>query len=493
MKVVFNTSASIGRRGRGRAASGRPPSAACSSRPPSPRRLPEVSSIEQGALWRETGDALLAAGEVREARRWIERSAELFDAACEPTGRASATVAAARCGVWAGSFGDHIDLRPVAAIAADEDLPASVRAEAQLVASELAWMSGDAAGSLRWSAQAVDRATAIDEPALAAEALVSSATGHWLQLGLVDALDDLDRAAELADAAGSDGATALVAGRRALTCWWLGRVDDAVDAAERGLAAADRANLPLERALPLAAPAAIAAMRGDREASIRATAEADLLCSLSGDHWAAAFIYPTAAANAVWQGDLDEAEAHLARWDESLDGVDHGRRHLVHVMIDATRRYLAVVGGDRSQADVVHLDGADADRRQRRRRQRRLGHVLRPDGRGRRSARAARRGGRRPPVPRRCAAPRPADHERLAGPPAPGRGRRRPARRRRERCVVRARERAGLRRRARARGRAGAGPPGAGPLPGGRRSRGRTRARRRPSTTPPPRWPGPDR
>jgi hypothetical protein len=70
----------------------------------------------------------------------------------------------------------------------------------------------------------------------------------------------------------------------------------------------------LERALPLAAPAAIGAMRGDRDASIRATAEADLLCSLSGDHWAAAFIYPSAAANAVWQGDLDEAEAHLARW-----------------------------------------------------------------------------------------------------------------------------------------------------------------------------------
>jgi tetratricopeptide (TPR) repeat protein len=349
VKLVFSTSVAIGRAAAARgqwstAVRGLQLAATVA------RRLPEVSSVAQGALWRETGDALLAAGEVREARRWIERAAELFDAASEPTGRASATVAAARCGVWAGSFGDHIDLRPVAAIATDDTLPPSVRAEAQLVASELAWMSGDAAGSLTWSGQAVDRATAIDEPGLAAEALVSSATGHWLQLGLEDALGDLDRAAALADAASSDGATALVAGRRALTCWWLGRVDDASEAAERGLAAADRANLPLERALPLAASAAIAAMRGDRDAAIRGTAEADLLCSLSGDHWAAAFIYPSAAANAVWQGDLDEAEAHLARWDESLDGVDHGRRHLVHVMIDTTRRYLAVVGGDRSQA-----------------------------------------------------------------------------------------------------------------------------------------------
>jgi tetratricopeptide (TPR) repeat protein len=349
VKVVFTTSAAIGRaaaeRGQWSTAVRGLQLAATVA-----RRLPEVSSVEQGALWRETGDALLAAGEVREARRWIERAAELFDAASEPSGRASATVAAARCGVWTGSFGDHIDLQPVADIAADTDLPALVRAEAELVASELAWMSGDAPGSLTWSSAAVVRASAEDEPALAAEALVSSATGHWLQLRLEDALDDLDRALELAEAAGSDGAMALVVGRRALTCWWLGRVDEAVEAAERGLAAAARANLPLERALPLAAPAAIAAMRGDGEASIRATAEADLLCSVSGDHWAAAFIYPTAAANAVWQGDLDEAEAHLARWDESLDGVDHGRRHLVHVMIETTRRYLAVIGGDRSQA-----------------------------------------------------------------------------------------------------------------------------------------------
>jgi hypothetical protein len=281
----------------------------------------------------------------------MERSAELFDAAGERVGRASSVVAGVRCAVWAGAFGDQLDLDPLIEIARDGALPAEVRAEAQLVASEVAWMTGDAQSSLAWSASAADLAKSIGDHAMGAESLVSRATGHWLELDLHAALADLDRAVPWAEQAPVGSTLALVQGRRALTTFWLGDVGAAAEAISIGLEAAARANTPLERTLPLAARAALAAMQGDHATAMRATAESDLLCSLSGDYWAAAFTFPTAAASSCWHDDLDGARAQLDRWEATLDGTGSDSRRLLRLMIEVNRRYLAALAGDGGQRD----------------------------------------------------------------------------------------------------------------------------------------------
>lgn len=313
------------------------------------RRLPETSTEDLAELWGDMGDALLAAGEVHEARLWMERSAEQFDHAGHREGWASSTIAGLRSAVWAGAFGDHLDLEPLRTIASDESLPAQLRGEAKLVASELAWMTGDVDESLRWSTGAYESARALASASLCAEALVSRATGRWLQLDLVRAAADLDEAARWADDTPTAAGVALVEGRRALTAWWLGRPAEAQAAAARGLAAAAAGGTRLERALPLAARAAVAALAGEHRSVLEATDEAELIGHVSGDEWAAAFTFPTAAASAAWQGDFDGARAQLDRWRKTLDGVGAESRHTARFMVDTTRRFISVLAGDREQ------------------------------------------------------------------------------------------------------------------------------------------------
>jgi hypothetical protein len=313
------------------------------------RRLRDVDTPELAALWRDMGDALLAAGDVHEARLWMERSAEQFDLAGQREGWASSTIAALRCAVWAGAFGDQLDLDPIGRIAGEETLPPELRCEAQLVSSELAWMTGDADGSLTRSTGAYDLARALENPTLCAEALVSRATGRWLQLDLRQAIEDLDEAARRVEKAPASSCTALVQGRRALTSWFLGRPADALAAADLGLGAAVAAGTRLERALPLAAVAAEAALRGDHEATLAAADEANLIGHVSGDHWAAAFTFPVAAASAVWHDDVEGAHVQLDRWAATLEGVGTESRRMVRLMVETTRRCASALYGDDEQ------------------------------------------------------------------------------------------------------------------------------------------------
>lgn len=309
------------------------------------RRLPDLPTSGLAALCHETGDALWATGEVHEAQRWIARAADLFETAGDRVGWASSVVAALRCDVWAGVFGDEIDPGPLDEIAGDDDLPAGVRAEARLVASEIAWTRGDADGAVERSSSAIELAQAADDATGCAQALVSRATGHWLRLDLPNARDDVDAAATWAERGADPATVALVQGRRALTAWWTGELRAAEEAVARALDAASEANTPLERAIPLAAHAAIAALRADHVTTMRTTAEVDLLSSLSGDYWGAAFTFPTAAASSLWHGDVDDARSQLDRWDASLDAPGADSRQVVRLLVEACRRYVAVAGG----------------------------------------------------------------------------------------------------------------------------------------------------
>ncbi|MBI2705887.1 MAG: AAA family ATPase [Actinobacteria bacterium] len=314
------------------------------------RKLVSVDDRALAALAHEAAKALQAAGEVVGARRWAERAAERAEAAGDRETYAAAILTAVRCRIWAGSFGDSIDVDGVTEVARDVRVSPARRAEAGLVASEAAWMAGNSMSCLLWSAEAYREAESVGAADLCAQALVSNATGHWLRLSLDDALDQLRAASAWGALVRTPTSTAIAEGRLALTYWWLGATERAMQCSETALAAADRASTPLERAIPLTASAAISACRGDHERALSGTAEAELLSSLSGDNWSAALAFPTAAASAAWHGHLGEARAQLDRWQSTLPTRPSGAGSLSKAMIDAHHAYLALLAGGRDRS-----------------------------------------------------------------------------------------------------------------------------------------------
>ncbi|MET0628393.1 MAG: AAA family ATPase [Acidimicrobiia bacterium] len=242
-----------------------------------------------------------------------------------------------------------------------EDARPDLAAEGLVELAQSYWVDGDVDRAEAAARRAMAIADRVDDHETYARATTALLVPLWARYDLHESLAALEEGTAHARAAAS---TTLLAGgpsfRVPIMLTWLGRLDEVQARADECLAAAERAQYPLEGGLPLAALTQLAVARGEFDAAEQYAHQALLIQRLSGYPWAAGLYLPALMAAHVARGRWAAARTALETWEESADDVAMMTIGLMARYVDACERGHATEGSSLPRlprAPAVGVDG----------------------------------------------------------------------------------------------------------------------------------------
>ena len=221
----------------------------------------------------------------------------------------------------------------------------ALAAEALVELAQSYWTEWDIERSAAASRRAIDIANAAGSAHAYVRAITTLSVPQWAAYDLSGSLETLEQGIARARADGDD--SLLVGGplfRAPLVLAWLGRHDEAEGYAREALDVAERVHYPLETGLPLAALTQIAMARGDFSTAEHHAHQALLVKRLSGYGWADGLYLPALASAYVACGRYDAADDALATWHEDSSEVDRAACALFRRYVAALAREVPVEG-----------------------------------------------------------------------------------------------------------------------------------------------------
>ena len=292
--------------------------------------------------WQRAGDAHCRNMDPGPGRERFGRAAVGFRAVGDVRGEARALAGLVHAEVSWGTFGQRIDLEPLAALVPElEQVDPMLGARVLAQLAEASWPQGRTVDAEGYAARALALVADHPDPEAETRAHMARAQAHWLDLDLHGALVCLRDALQAGRRSGDPWLANLPLPRLALTLLWLGELDEADANARAASQRAEETHDWGEQSLALAAQIGVALARGDFPEAEAYGEAAWAAIRLSGYTWSASLLFPGLAWARLLQCDRLGARSALDRWAATMSELDHALGRDTMSLID-----LAVDAGD---------------------------------------------------------------------------------------------------------------------------------------------------
>lgn len=195
------------------------------------------------------------------------------------------------------------------------DRPSPARSKLLTQWAEALWLQRDS-GDLAAAERAVATIAGVEDAYTRSYAFGTRGLARMRRLDCEGSLADFERSQREAEPTAHPPYIGHGASRRAMPLLLMGRIDEAVTAAESALALAQRGNDWSHSALGLAMRHALAGLRGDWEATERLRSSASMMLTRSRYPQAAFFLHASVARERWLQRDLDAALGAAEAWTD---------------------------------------------------------------------------------------------------------------------------------------------------------------------------------